>query len=120
MHPVSNEVPVPTDQIEKKLLEFAHRKFTGRVRLTTRVRPAAALEVEILPPEVTETTRPGDRKLNISPDCFSDDRPTERELIIRREMVVNEYRFRLVMRLISVVCDFKEGTLNSAQWITVG
>jgi hypothetical protein len=49
MHPVSNQVPVPIDQIEHELLAIAKRRFTGEVRLSLRVKPEAALSGEIGP-----------------------------------------------------------------------
>lgn len=120
MHTVANEVPVPTDQIERELLALANKRFTGRAKLTLRVKPEAALSVEVLKPETTETTRIGDRTPERAPELFRNAEPNERELIVKRMLVSNAYRFRLHMDLIAVICDFKEGALLSAQWIQVG
>lgn len=120
MHPVANEVPVPTDGIERELLALAERRFTGRARLTLRVKPEAGLDVEVLPTEATETVRMGDRAPQMSPQVFHSGPPTERELAVRELLTKNAYRFRLTLRLVSLVCDFKEGLLLSTQFVTVG
>jgi hypothetical protein len=120
MHPVANEVPVPTDGIERELLVLAEKKFHGRARLTLRVKPEAALSVEVLPPAATETQRIGDRAQNASPELFTSGQPTTRELIVRQFVTANAYRFRLGMKLTAVICDFDHGRLCSAQWETVG
>jgi hypothetical protein len=119
MHSVANEVPVPVDAIERELLAVAGRRFTGRVRLSLRVKPEAALCVKLLPPETTETERPGER-INRSPDVFPNDAATERGLKVTQFIRSNAERFRLVVKPREVICDFKEGTLGSVQWVTVG
>lgn len=119
MHQVANEVPVPTDQIERELLAMAQRRFTGRVRLSLKVKPEAALAVELLPPHTTETQRPGERPLR-SPDCFPGTEATERALQITRFLHLNADRFRLVVKPAVVTCDFKEGTLGNVVWDTLG
>jgi hypothetical protein len=119
MHPVANEVPVPTDQIERELLAMSQRRFTGRVRLSLRVKPEAALAVELLPPHTTETQRPGERPLR-SPDVFPGPESTERALLISRFLHQNAERFRLVVKPAVVTCDFKEGTLGNVVWDTLG
>src|SRR5260370_37981789 len=98
MHPVANEVAVPTEAIERELLGFAERRYADRVRLPLRVKPEAALAVEVLPAEATETQRPGDAKPFISPNLFRPTAPTERELIVKHLLAANAYRFRLGMR----------------------
>ena len=60
---IVSEVPVPTDAIDRELSGIAQRRFTGRVKLSLRVRPEAALAVEILAPETTEMQRLGERPL---------------------------------------------------------
>jgi len=120
MHPVANEVPVPTDQVETALLALAERRFTGRARLALRVRPEAALAVELLPPEATESQRIGDKAPQLSPELFRNGEASTRELKVKQLLISNAYRFRLGMKLTAVVCDFKEGILVTAQWITVG
>lgn len=117
MHTVANEVPVPVDAIERELLALAGHRFTGRVRLSLRVKPEAALSVELLPPETTETERPGER-VNRSPDVFPGREATERQLRVTQFLRTNAERFRLVVKPAEVVCDFKEGTLGSVQWVT--
>src|SRR6266853_6417692 len=117
-HPVANEVPVPTEAIERELKRYAVPGFTGRRIVHLRVRPEAALSVEILP-EAVETQRIGDRKGMVSPETVFDHRePTERELIVKQLLSANDYRFRLGMRLTAVVGDFTDGKLLSAQWVT--
>jgi hypothetical protein len=120
MHPVANEVLVPTESVERALLGFAERRFTGRVELSFRVKPEAALDVEVLPPQASETQRIGDRAPSASPNLFRPTGPSERELIVKQLLTANAHRFRLGMKLTGIVCDFKDGNLNSAQWITVG
>jgi len=119
MHPVANQIPVPTDAIERELLAVASRRFTGRIKLSLRLKPEAALSVELMDPETIENQRPGERILR-SPDVFDDLATTERGLLVTRFLRANSERFRLVVRPAFVVCDFKEGTLGSVQWITVG
>jgi hypothetical protein len=119
-HPVANEVPVPTEAIERELKRYAVPGFTGRRIVHLRVRPEAALAVEILP-EAIETQRIGDRNRMVSPgDVFERREPTERELIVRQLLAANDYRFRLSMRLTAVVGDYTDGKLLRAQWVTVG
>ena len=118
MHPVANQVPVPTNQIERELLAMARRRFTGRVKLSLRVKPEAALSVELLDPETTETQRLGDNPLR-SPDCFPGTESTEHELTITRWLHQNADRFRLVVKPSTVICDFKEGMLGNVQWVTM-
>jgi hypothetical protein len=120
MHQVASEVPVPTDAVERELLAMATRRFTGRVKLTLRVKPEAALCVELLPPETTESERVGGRSVLRSPDLFPRPESSERGLLITRFLHENAERFRLVVKPAVVVFDFKEGTLGNAQWITVG
>ena len=120
MHPVANEVLVPTEGVERELLGFAERRFTGRVELHFRVKPEAALDVEVLPAQASETQRLGDRPQNVAPNLFRSTGPSERELIVKQLLTANAHRFRLGMKLTGIVCDFKDGNLNSAQWLTVG
>jgi hypothetical protein len=120
MHPVVNEVPIPTDAIEKELLLYAERKFTGRLELSFRVKPEAALSVEVLPPKAIESQHLGDRQAASAPPLFRQAQPSQRELIVKQLLVQNAYRFRLGMKLTGLICDFKEGTLNATQWVTVG
>jgi hypothetical protein len=120
MHPVANEVPVPTDGVERELLALAEKKFHGRARLVLRVKPEAALAVEVLPPATFESQRIGDRAANLSPDIFGSGQPNTRELIVRQFVTANAYRFRLGMKVTAVVCDFDRGRLCSAVWEGVG
>lgn len=119
MHPVTNETPVPIDAVERELLAAAGRRFTGRVRLSLRVKPEAALAVELLPPETTETQRPGERQAR-SPEVFPGPEATERGLVVTRFLRANAERFRLVVKPAIFICDFKEGTLGSVQWVNQG
>lgn len=120
MHPVANEVPVPTDGVERELLLLAERKFHGRAKLVLRVKPEAALSVEVMPPATIESQRIGDRPQNSSPQLFVSGETTTRELIVRQFVVANAYRFRLGMKLTAVICDFDHGKLCNAQWEAVG
>ena len=119
MHPVTNQVLVPTEAIERELLAVAQRRFTGRVQLSLRLKPEAALSVEVLEPETTEWQRPGERLFR-SPDVFPGPEATERGLMVTRFLRANAERFRLVVRPAIFICDFKEGTLGNVQWITNG
>ena len=121
MYPATNEVQVPTEGVEAALRPFVLKRFTGRVRVPLRVKPEAGLDVEVLEPEATETTRIGEPLRNYAPDdVFSSASAQARDLILRQCFRENEYRFRLGMKLTHILCDFKEGRLNSAQWVTVG
>jgi hypothetical protein len=120
MHPVANEVQVPTEGVEDALRPFVLRRFTGRVRVPLRVKPEAALCVEVLDPEAIETTRLNEKK-NIAPDdVFDSANARAREMVAHQFLREHAHRFRLRMNLTHVVCDLKDGRLNSAQWITVG
>jgi hypothetical protein len=118
MHPVANEVPVPTDAIERELLAMVQRRFTGRLKLSLRVRPEAALAIDLLAPETTEMWRPGERILR-SPDVFPGEDASERGLLITQFLRNNAERFRLVVKPATFISDFKEGTLGNVQWNTV-
>lgn len=122
MHPVANEVLVPTEAVERALRYFVKARFTGQVELSFRVKPEAALDVEVLPPKAVETNRLGDRQPILSPELFRETGPSEGELSVRQLLNSNAYRFRLGMRLTGIVCHFKDGNLNpnSTQWLTVG
>jgi hypothetical protein len=119
MHPVANQVLVPIDQVERELLAIARRRFTGQVRLSLRVKPEAALCVEVLAPETTERLRPGDRPLR-SPDIFPGPEATERDLLVSRFLHENADRFRLIVKPAQLICNFKEGTLGDTVWETAG
>jgi hypothetical protein len=118
MHPVPNEVPVPPDQVEMVMLVFAERKFTGRVRIPLRVKPEAALAVEVMPPEAIETGR----GKCISPQLFHKDMPSREALLIREMLRSNAHHFKLGMKLTEILCEFEEGRLiqDRTQWVTVG
>jgi hypothetical protein len=120
MHPVANEVQVPTEGVEAALRPYVLRRFTGRVRVPLRVKPEAALCVEVLDPEAFETSRVGEKSDLAPDDVFDSTNAKAREMVARQFLREHAHRFRLRMNLTHIVCDLKEGRLNSAQWITVG
>jgi hypothetical protein len=116
MHPIGNEIEVPTDQVEREFKKRARPGFTGQVRLTTRVRPDAAAAVEFIP---EEREVQGSRAETRSPELFLD-RPTEREMEVSAKIIQNRHKFRLGMQLTQIVGNFKDGHLNTIEFITVG
>lgn len=117
MHPVANEVEVPTDQVERYLLQWAKPGYTGQREIYLRVRPEAGLQVEFIPTG-NEVEKVG-RQPTISPPLFKDE-PTERQLTVGAMIVQNRHRFRIGVRLARITAHFNDGRLVQLEWGTVG
>jgi hypothetical protein len=120
MHAVANEVPVPTDGIEAALRPFIRKRFTGSVTVHLRIKPEAALCVEVLDPEARELSRVGDRESAAPDDVFDSTAARAREMIAHQFLREHSNRFRLRMTITHVECHLKEGRLHNAFWLTVG
>ena len=118
MHPVANEVEVPTEQMEKYLMECVRKRFTGQCKIHIRVLQEAGEQVVFFP-----TGREIDRvgfKRCISPPLEFGSGPIELEQIVQKKLAENKDRFRLGMRLHAVLANFVDGRLMGFEWETVG
>lgn len=118
MHPVANEVDIPTEQVEKLLMQFARPGFTGQREILFRVKEEAGLAVEFIP-EVNEVQSASGQRSNSSPPNLFSERahvPTERELTVRQVIAQNRYRFRIGTKLVRLLAHFVDGQLMKTEW----
>ena len=119
MHPVANEVEVPTDEVERYLMQWARPGYTGQREIHLRVRPEAGLQVEfiVVGNEVQRIKAEPSR----SPEgLFGQTEPTERQLMVRVGLAQNKHRFRIGMKLTRVLAHFQDGKLMGFEWGTIG
>jgi len=108
MHPVSNQVEIPTEQIEQALVSRAVPGFTGSVTIGVRVLPTAALEIEY--PIETRTVQQIGVTRDLLPAITN-----ERVARVRRMLAENAAKFRLGTKLSAIVGNFKNGELSSLE-----
>ncbi len=121
MHPVANEVDVPTEEVERYLMQWAKPGYTGQREIHLKVLPEAGLQVQFIPMgnEVQRTKENENR----SPELRFGDRPsqpTEREIMVRVGIAQNKHRFRIGMKLTRVLAHFQDGKLMGFEWGTIG
>lgn len=122
MHPVANEVEVPTDEVEKYLMQWARPGYTGQREIHLRVLPEAGLKVQFIPTGNEIQRTKGDAP-TCSPELNFGSRsmePTERETMVRVGLARNKHRFRIGMRLTRVLANFQDGKLMGFEWGTIG
>lgn len=121
MHPVANEVDVPTDQVERYLLQWAKPGYTGQREIYLRVLPEAGLHVEFVA-SGNEIQRAKGNEMRSPQLNFSHlpSEPSERELMVRAGLAQNKHRFRIGMKLTRVLANFQDGKLMGLEWGTVG
>jgi hypothetical protein len=118
MHPVSNEVDVSTEQVEKYLMECVRKRFTGQCKIHARVLEEAGQQVVFIPTG-REIDKVGTKRSAIPPLDFGTG-PIELEKIVQVKLAENKDRFRLGMRLHAVLANFVDGRLMGFEWETVG
>src|ERR1700683_2431344 len=122
MHPVANEVPVPIDAIERKLLKFARPGFTGPVRVHRIVTEQAGLAVDAIV-EATEkqsARETASHSPEMSKIFSAPHEPTARQVKLKTMLAANKHRFTIGTKLTDVILHFKDGEWNNTDWVTVG
>jgi hypothetical protein len=106
MHPVANQVEIPTDKLSEAMEKCAVPGFTGDFTGHLRVLPTAGFEVEFL----------FEKRINIQVNKSDDpERPhvtNARVAKVRRVLLENAHRFRLGTKLARVFGTFVDGELR--------
>ena len=120
MHPVANEVEVPTDEVERYLMQWAKPGYTGQREIHLRVLPEAGLQVQFIP--VGNEVQRAKSEASHSPENLFGPahEPTERQLMVRVGLSQNKHRFRIGMKLTRVLAHFQDGKLMGFEWGTIG
>lgn len=113
MHPVANQVEIPTEKISEALERCAVPGFTGNVTGHIRVLPSAAHEVEFR--FETATTL----QINKPPDPEAPLVTNARVAKVRRVLLENADRFRIGTPLSRVFASFVDGELRRFEVIEV-
>lgn len=117
MHPVAYEVDVPTERVERYLLQWAKPGFTGQRTIFLRVRSEAGLAVEFFA-EGNEVDKVQGPRPNLTPPIFGKGDPTEREMEVGAKIAQNKHRFRIGTKLTRIVAHFVDGRLKQLEWGT--
>jgi|SRR5271166_5194279 len=113
MHPVANQVEIPTDKIAEKLCQEARPGFTGSVIARIRVLPTAAHEVEF----TFETKRTLQLSKNEEPE--TPHVTNARVASVRRALAENANLFRMGTPLAGVEAHFVDGELRKLHALEV-
>jgi hypothetical protein len=113
MHPVANQVEIPTDKISEALERCAVPGFTGSVTAHIRVLPSAAHEVEFRFEQATmvQINKPTDPETPLVTNA--------RVNKVRRVLMENAQRFRLGTPLSRVLASFVDGELRKFEIVEV-
>lgn len=113
MHPVANQVAIPTEKIEEVLCRKAIPGFTGSVTAWIIILPTAAHEVEFR----FETDTALQIQRNDDPE--TPHVTNARVAAVRRAILENESLFRLGTKLKGIKFNFKNGDLLKCNAIEV-
>jgi hypothetical protein len=113
MHPVSNQVDIPTEKISEALEACAIPGFTGNITGYIRVLPTAANEVEFrFEKAITlQINKPSEPELPVVTNA--------RVAKVRRVLLENAPRFKIGTPLSRVFASFVDGELRQFQVIEV-
>jgi hypothetical protein len=113
MHPVANQVEIPTEKLSEALERCAVPGFTGNLIGHLRVLPTAANEVEFRFEKLTTL------QVNKAQDPEQPLVTNARVAKVRRVLLENSDRFRLGTKLSRVVGNFVDGELRRFEVIEV-
>jgi hypothetical protein len=113
MHPVANQVEIPTEKISEAFERCAVPGFTGNITGHIRVLPAAAFEVEFSFEKVATL------QINKDDDPVQPLVTNARIAKVRRVLMENAHRFRLGTPLSRVFGSFVDGELRRFDVIEV-
>lgn len=113
MHPVANQVEIPTQKIEEALEKGAVPGFTGSVTVHIRLLPTAAHEFEFV------SERRAMQQTNISREESTPLVTNDRVAKVRRKVAENSNRFRMGTKLSQIVGHFLDGDLRKFEVIEV-
>lgn len=111
MHPIANQVEIPTEQIEAALIARAVPGFKGSVSIGVRVKREAGLEVEF--PIETRCFH----QVNVTKDLAMPTITNERVSRVRRMLMEHAHLFRLGTKLSQLVAHFDNGELQKLEVI---
>ena len=113
MHPVANQVEIPTEKISEAFERCAVPGFTGNITGHIRVLPSAALEVEFTFEKVATL------QINKQDDPSTPLVTNARVAKVRRVLMENAGRFRIGTSLSRVFGSFVDGELRRFDVIEV-
>lgn len=113
MHPVSNQVEIPTEKISEALERCAVPGFTGNLTAHVRVLPSAAHEVEFRFETATtlQINKPQDPETPVVTNA--------RVAKVRRVLLENAGRLRIGTPLSRIFASFVDGELRRFEVIEV-
>lgn len=113
MHPVANQVEIPTEKLSEALERCAVPGFTGNLIAHLRVLPTAAHEVEFRFEKLTtlQINKPDEPETPLVTNA--------RVAKVRRMLLENQRLFRLGIPLSRVIGHFRDGELTRLEVIEV-
>ena len=113
MHPVANQVEIPTEKISEVLERAAVPGFTGSVTVHLRVRPTAGFEVEFITEKLVslQINKPSEPEMPLVTNA--------RVAKVRRMLTENRHRFFMGTKLSKILANFTDGELRKFELIEV-
>lgn len=113
MHPVANQVEIPTEKLSEALERCAVPGFTGQLIAHIRILPTAAHEIEFRFEKLTtlQIHKPDEPETVMVTNA--------RVAKVRRMLLENQNRFRLGTKLSRLVGNFRDGELTRLEVIEV-